>query len=56
MFVDAFYNLEIDGHNIFGSEHNFIADGYIVSGLGDSEILNKVMPRQQIFIRESLNA
>jgi len=56
MFVDVFYNLEIDGNNVFGSEHNFIADGYIVSGLGDNDVLNKVMPRQNMFKKESLNA
>ena len=50
MYVDTYYNLEIDGENIFGSDHNYIADGYIVSGLGDNDILNKAIPRQSIFM------
>ena len=31
MYITNWYNLEIDGNNIEGSEHNFIIDGYIVS-------------------------
>ena len=50
MYVDTYYNLEIDGDNIFGSDHNYIANGYIVSGLGDNDILNKIIPRQSIFM------
>jgi hypothetical protein len=50
MFVDAFYNLEVDGANIFGSDHNYVANGFIVSGLGDNDILNRAIPRQDIFI------
>ena len=50
MFVDVFYNLEVDGDNIFGSDHNYVANGFIVSGLGDNDILNRALPRQDIFI------
>jgi hypothetical protein len=44
-FVDNFYNLEIDG-NISESEHNFIVDGMISSGLGDNAELNAKYQRQ----------
>ena len=50
MYVDIYYNLEVDGDNIFGSDHNYIANGYIASGLGDNDILNKAIPRQDIFM------
>jgi len=50
IYVDTFYNLEVDGDNVFGSDHNYIANGFIVSGLGDNDILNKIMPRQSIFM------
>ena len=33
---DTLYNLEIDGDNPYGSDHNFIIDGNICSGLGDN--------------------
>ena len=46
MYVTNWYNLEIDGNNVEGSEHNFIIDGYIVSGLGDSKELNSRFMRQ----------
>ena len=52
IYVDNFYNLEIDGQTIYGSEHNFIANRYIVSGLGDNDVLNKVIPRQSVFIKD----
>ena len=51
-YVDNYYNLEIDGNNVYGSEHTYIANNQIVSGLGDSEILNDVYQRQDIFKRE----
>ena len=44
-FVDNFYNLEIDG-SISESEHNFIVDGMISSGLGDNAELNAKYQRQ----------
>jgi hypothetical protein len=48
-YVDNFYNLEIDGELLFESDHNFIVEGFIVSGLGDNEILNKTFKRQPIY-------
>jgi hypothetical protein len=48
-YVDIFYNLEIDGNVLFESEHNFIVEDFIVSGLGDNELLNKTFKRQAIF-------
>ena len=51
-YVDNYYNLEIDGNNVYGSEHNYIADGQIVSGLGDNEILNDIYQRQDIFKKD----
>ena len=48
-YVDNFYNLEIDGELLFESDHNFIVENFIVSGLGDNELLNKTFKRQPIF-------
>lgn len=48
-YVDNFYNLEIDGDVIVESEHNFIVEDFIVSGLGDNETLNKTFKRQPIY-------
>ena len=48
-YVDNFYNLEIDGNVLFESEHNFIVEDFIVSGLGDNELLNKTFKRQPIY-------
>lgn len=45
VFVDNFYNLEIDG-NISTSNHNFIVDGMVSSGLGDNKELNAKYQRQ----------
>lgn len=45
VFVDNFYNLEIDG-NISESDHNYIVDGMVSSGLGDSKELNAKYQRQ----------
>ena len=45
VFVDNFYNLEIDG-NISTSDHNFIVDGMVSSGLGDNKELNAKYQRQ----------
>ena len=49
MFIDNWYNLEIDGYTIHNSEHNYIIKGYIMSGLGDNEILNNTFSRQKRF-------
>jgi hypothetical protein len=48
-YIDNFYNLEIDGNVLFESEHNFIVEDFVVSGLGDNELLNKTFKRQAIF-------
>jgi intein/homing endonuclease len=48
-YVDNFYNLEIDGNLLFESEHNFIVEDFIVSGLGDNELLNKTFKRQAVY-------
>ena len=52
MFIDNWYNLEVDGHLIQDSEHNYITEGYIMSGLGDNEVLNNTFLRQKSFIIE----
>lgn len=49
-FISEFYNLEIDGDKD-DSEHNYIVEGVIVSGLGDNERLNKKYKRQPIYER-----
>ena len=46
-FYDTLYNLEIDGDNPYGSDHNFIIDGNICSGLGDNVLLNIEFARQE---------
>jgi len=48
-YVDNFYNLEIDGDVLFESEHNFIVEDFVVSGLGDNELLNKTFKRQEFY-------
>lgn len=48
-YIDNFYNLEIDGDSLLESEHNFIVEDFIVSGLGDNELLNKTFKRQAIY-------
>lgn len=48
-YVDNFYNLEIDGNVVDESEHNFIVEDFIVSGLGDNKLLNNTFKRQEIF-------
>jgi hypothetical protein len=49
MYIDNFYNLEIDGNLTVESDHNFIVEDFIVSGLGDNELLNRTFKRQAIF-------
>ena len=49
MFIDNWYNLEVDGHVINDSDHNYIINGYIMSGLGDHEVLNNTFQRQTIY-------
>lgn len=47
-FIDNYYNLEIDGDNVQGSDHNFIVGGFVVSGLGDNKELNSMFMRQDM--------
>ena len=47
-FIDNYYNLEVDGHDVMSGNHNYIVNGYIVSGLGDNPILNRFYQRQNI--------
>ena len=44
-YIDAVYNFEVDGHTIHDSEHNYIAAGFRVSGLGEDETLNSTFQR-----------
>ena len=48
IFIDTYYNLEIDGDNN-NSNHNYIINGHIMSGLGDFEHLNNKFKRQNIY-------
>jgi len=54
-FYDVLYNLEIDGDKIYESEHNYIIDGIICSGLGDNPILNTEFQRQDKHLLPYLN-
>ena len=51
MYITNWYNLEVDGHDVEGSDHNFIVDGHIVSGLGDNDVLNSVYNRQNLKLK-----
>ena len=46
-FVDALYNLEIDGGAPGASAHAYVVNGVVASGLGDNEALNLAFPRQE---------
>ena len=49
-FVDAFYNLEVDGDVMHeSSSHSYIVNGVVASGLGDREELNLRFPRQHFW-------
>ena len=48
-YIDNYYNLEVDGHDTMSGNHNYIVNGYVVSGLGDNPILNRFYQRQNIF-------
>ena len=54
MYIDNWYNLEVDGHTIYDSEHNYIIKGHIMSGLGDHKVLNDVFQRQNCFKTEDV--
>jgi len=47
--VVEYYNLEIDGDRPGASAHAYELNGHVVSGLGDSEVLNKRYPRQMVY-------
>ena len=51
MYISNWYNLEVDGNDVEGSDHNFIVDGHIVSGLGDNNVLNSVYNRQNLKLK-----
>lgn len=46
-YVDAFHNLEVDGHLTDESTHSYVVQGITASGLGDNEVLNRLYPRQE---------
>jgi hypothetical protein len=48
-FVNFLYNLEIDGDMIYESDHNYITNNLVVSGLGDNEVLNNIFRRQELY-------
>ncbi|VEU40048.1 unnamed protein product [Pseudo-nitzschia multistriata] len=58
--VDIFYNLEIDGHKVYKddgrqaqqSPHSYVVNGVVASGLGDNPLLNRLFPRQRVFLEE----
>lgn len=52
-YIDNYYNLEVDAYDVRGSSHNYIANGYVVSGLGDNDVLNDIFRRQKIFQKEA---
>ena len=54
MYITNWYNLEVDGDKLFESQHNFIVDGHIVSGLGDNDSLNEVFNRQELKVNNKL--
>jgi hypothetical protein len=48
-YVEAFYNLEIDGDVMAESSHSYVVNGVVASGLGDHEELNRMYPRQKVW-------
>jgi Hint-domain len=50
-YIDAFYNLEIDGNILDGDQasHSYVVNGVTASGLGDHKELNRRFPRQKYF-------
>lgn len=53
--VEAFYNLEIDGHLLEESMHAYVVNGVVASGLGDNEELNLRFPRQNLWKARAAN-
>jgi hypothetical protein len=54
-YYKTLYNLEIDGDKVYESEHNYIIDGHICSGLGDNPLLNIEFARQEKHLLPYLN-
>ena len=54
-YYETLYNLEIDGDKIYESEHNYIIDRHICSGLGDNPLLNIEFQRQEKHLLPYLN-
>eukprot|EP00965_Chrysotila_dentata_P230542 6197833-Pleurochrysis_carterae.AAC.7 len=52
-FIDAFYNLEVDAHIPGESEHAYVVNAIVASGLGDNVKLNTMMPRQNSWIAKA---
>ena len=48
-FIDVFYNLEVDGDIPGLSDHSYVVNGIIASGLGDNIVLNSIFARQSIW-------
>lgn len=48
-YVDVFYNLEVDGHEVLDASHSYVVNGVIASGLGDNAVLNSVFQRQKVW-------
>lgn len=49
-YVDILYNLEIDGHDPYGqSQHSYIVNGIVASGLGNNVLLNQLFQRQNLW-------
>lgn len=47
--VDFFYNLEIDGDKPGDSNHSYVVNDIVASGLGDNPVLNTIFARQNVF-------
>jgi hypothetical protein len=54
-YVEAFYNLEIDGDVMEESSHSYVVNGIVASGLGDHVELNRMYPRQKVW-KDFINA
>ena len=49
-YVDILYNLEIDGHDPYReSQHSYIVNGIVASGLGNNVLLNQLFQRQNLW-------
>ena len=55
-YVDAFYNLEVDGDAPGASAHAYMVSGVVASGNGDNTVLNTRFPRQNVWKQLSYDA